>query len=321
MNILGLDVGGANTKTAVLKDGELNEEIFYFPLWKRKNRFKSFIKQVIDDASPDTVALTMTAELSDAFHSKREGVEFILDSVERSFGGGIHVMSTDTEYISVKEARKNYLKVASANWAATARYVAQKYGTGILVDMGSTTTDIIPVKDGRVVARGKTDVERLQSSELIYTGILRTNIAAIIHTIPVKRRGTCVASELYATTADVYKILDEITEEEYICDTADNRGRDDTCCMARLSRVVCADREELRAEEIKEIASYIRRKQMTDVAEAIKKISVETGIERIYACGIGSFLAEEAAEKTGLTDIQGIDISPASALIGLLPKP
>ncbi len=44
-------------------------------------------------------------------------------------------------------------KVASANWLATARWVATRKPECVLVDIGSTTTDIIPVVEGRVAAR------------------------------------------------------------------------------------------------------------------------------------------------------------------------
>ena len=49
----------------------------------------------------------------------------------------------------------------------------------LLIDVGSTTADVVPIVAGRVAATGRNDLERLQAGELVYTGVLRTNLAAI----------------------------------------------------------------------------------------------------------------------------------------------
>ena len=52
--------------------------------------------------------------------------------------------------------------------------VAKLAGDALFVDMGSTTTDIIPIEDGAVANEGYTDAERLLTGELVYTGFTRT---------------------------------------------------------------------------------------------------------------------------------------------------
>src|SRR6185312_2255999 len=82
-------------------------------------------------ASPgDSHAVTMTAELSQAFRTKREGVGFVLDALEAAFPPDrLHVYTVAGQFVSPQEARAAPLTVAASNWAATANWVAQSVPT------------------------------------------------------------------------------------------------------------------------------------------------------------------------------------------------
>ena len=147
----------------------------------------------------DVHAVTMTAELSQMFRTKRDGVAFVLDAMETAFAGAdIDVFTVDGAFVDVAQAMRNPLSVAAANWTATATMVANTFHDGLLIDIGTTTTDIIPIVGGRVVASGRTDPDRLASGELVYTGAVRTAIEAITSEVPLRgghgsrvRRGLC----------------------------------------------------------------------------------------------------------------------------------
>ena len=141
--------------------------------------------------------------------------------------------------------KQDPLGVAAANWAATGWLVAQRVKDCVVVDVGSTSASIIPIVNGQVAARGKTDLDKLICGELVYTGSLRTNVAAIVHSVPVRGEVAGVASELFALSADVHLVLGNITEKQYTCETADGRGKTMPEALARLARVVCADTEML----------------------------------------------------------------------------
>ena len=70
------------------------------------------------------------------------------------------------------------MDIASANWHACAALIAGKHTSALFVDLGSTTTDIVPIVDGKVAARGYTDAQRLAAGELIYTGLVRGFVMA-----------------------------------------------------------------------------------------------------------------------------------------------
>ncbi len=220
--MLGFDVGGVNTKAALVRTqkGKLKETelaVEYFPVWKKPEKIADVLltlKQQLGVDGLDGVGVTMTAELSDAYKTKREGVHQILAAVKKTFPNTtIHVLNSDAQLESTDEAELSPLRVASANWAATGWLVAQLIADCVVVDVGSTSASIIPVLSGKVAARGKTDLDKLICGELVYTGSLRTNVAAIVQSVPIKGGVAGVASELFAQSADVHLVLGNITEE------------------------------------------------------------------------------------------------------------
>jgi len=312
---VALDIGGANLKVAIA-DGEVKEFSHYFPFWRRKDDFENFLREKVGEFLPaDRARVTMTAELADCYRRKDEGIEHILGCVKNVVPNS-KVLSVEGGLLSIEEASSNPYKVASANWVATSLWIAKKFKTGILIDIGSTTTDIIPVKDGGIIAMGKSDLERLQNSELIYSGVLRTNVATIVGEILIGGIPTPVSSERFAITADVYRILGDVSEEGYACETPDGKGKGIEDCMGRIARVVCSDMNEFNEKQIAEIARFIKERQIEEISDSISIISKKTGIDNAFVCGSGAFLADGAAGRVGIS-ARRVDISPARALLEL----
>jgi probable H4MPT-linked C1 transfer pathway protein len=315
--VLGLDIGGANTKAALItvKNGETqNVSVLsqYFPIWKNPQKLVDLLLELTEKlgCAPEVVGVTMTAELSDAYQTKREGITHILSCVQKAFKTlPIYVLTVDTELVTPEFALCAPLKVASANWAATGWIVAQKIPDCVVIDVGSTSTSIIPVKKGAVCAVGKTDLEKLVCGELIYTGSLRTNLAAIVNEIPTKAGKAKVSSELFAQSGDVHLILGNITPKEYTADTTDGRGKSVSEALARLARLVCADTDMLNAQELTEMAFFIYQQQILQVAEGLNKVysrikADKCGLVPIVVTGLGKeFIAKEASKKIGADKI------------------
>ncbi|MFH1789271.1 MAG: hydantoinase/oxoprolinase family protein [Candidatus Altiarchaeota archaeon] len=306
MRYLTLDVGGANLKSAlvVIKDGKTEVESYgydYFPVWKRKD-LTDYLRKASPDSSFDHLAVTFTAEVSDAFPDKKTGVEQIISSVASAFPWkDFLVLSNKGELLTPSQAVSNYLKVASANWYASAYLASRLFGNGIHADMGSTTTDLIPVINGKVSAEGKTDLERLASSELVYTGALRSSLSALSSKAPLNGRLVGVANEYFACTGDVYTLLGLLREKDYISETPDGRGKSRKECMQRIARLFLADGCELDEKQLKDTASYYMQEQLKLLGESIKNIALRDGVgRRIIGSGIGVFLLEKAARKTGM---------------------
>ena len=319
VDVLGYDVGGANTKAALVsvKKGKLlnvKVAVEYFPIWKDPEKLTLILlrlKRSLCVTKLDGLGVTMTAELSDAYQTKREGVNHILGCVKKAFSNvNIYVVSSDAKLESLDVANKEPLGVAAANWVATGWLVAKHLKDCVVVDVGSTSTSIIPIVNGKVVAQGKIDLDKLICGELVYTGSLRTNVATIVKSIPLRNgRAASVASELFALSADVHLVLGNINEKEYTIVTADKRGKTVLEASARLARVVCADTEMLSRQEIIKIAQFIYDEQIGQVAEGLSKVyanakSLTSGKVPVVVTGIGkNFIAWKAAETVGVDAI------------------
>src|SRR4051794_27749744 len=214
---LAVDIGGANTKAVRLHGLSLRTVSRPFEVWRDREALAAVLRDVAAEAGhADAVAITMTAELSDAFRTKREGVAFVLAAAEEALGDrALSVLTTAGELVSLGAARTRPWDVAAANWVATALAVADIYPDALLIDVGSTTADIVPIADGRVAASGHNDLERLLAGELVYTGVLRTNLAAITPRVPVRGEWCSVSSESFAISADVHLVLGHLAQEAY----------------------------------------------------------------------------------------------------------
>ena len=288
--------------------------IKYFPVWKSGKEqlaqvLEKLKKDVVGSAALDGVGVTITAELSDAYQTKKEGIDHVLDSVTEVFGeASTFVLDVEADLLPVKDAREKPLKVASANWAATGWMISQLIKNCIVVDVGSTTTSIIPVLEGKIAAEGKTDLQKLQNGELVYSGSLRTNVAAIVDSIPVRGRDTRVSSELFSQSGDVNLILDNIGKEEYTSETCDGRGKTRREAMARLARVVCADTDMLTEQEIVDMAKFVHIRQVEQIAGGLNQVyeRVKPRLQKgtVVVTGLGrNFLARKAAENSGFENI------------------
>ena len=321
MIALGLDIGGANIKSAT-SDGRCNCRPF--ALWKNKNGLLQELQQLPLPAGirPDIVALTMTAELADCFVTKAEGVEFIIRTVAAAFPDSVlRVWMTSGEFAEPDDAIELSQLVAAANWHALASWAARAVpiGPSLLVDVGSTTTDIIPLLNGIPCPEGFTDLQRLAHSELIYTGVRRTPVCAIVPNVPLLDEThpdatggivawtVPVAAELFATSLDVHLVNGDISDCPQDQNTADNRPATRDAALNRLAHVVCCDRNEISDAQLEHIARHVSGQQIAQIAAAIahrlQYVSNLAGTEpeavQLLLSGSGDWLAERALETCG----------------------
>ena len=303
--MIGLDIGGANTKAAVVDRHRVTRIVSEpFEVWAEPERLSEAIASVVARLNLEgaPVALTTTAELVDVFPSKRDGVLRVLDAAQRALPARrLRVITTAGKLIGLPEARSAPLACAAANWVATAQLVARAVPDAILLDCGSTTTDVIPIAGGEVAARGRTDIERLLEGELVYTGALRTNIAAIVSRVPIGGRPCPVSSELFAISADAHLLRGAITAAQCTCTFPDGRGPSPADVRSRLARVVCADPDQLADGDLDAIAAAVHDAQIAQIAGALQRVAARLpAAAPVIAVGAGSFLAIAAARRCGL---------------------
>ena len=326
-----MDIGGANTKAAWLDGESLRTVSRPFEVWRDREALAAVLRDVaaeVTGGQAAAVAITMTAELSDAFRTKREGVAFVLDAAQDALGDRpLSVLTTAGELVSVAAARAQPWAVAAANWVATALAVAQALPDALLIDVGSTTADIVPIADGRVAATAHNDLERLLAGELVYTGVLRTNLAAIAPRVPVPGGWCPVSSEYFAISADVHLVLGHLPPESYDCPTPDGRSATVAFARERIARLVCSDVEQLDDDEVDAIAAFLHGEQLGQLEDAARRVErVLPADAPVVAVGSGAFLGREVAARLGraVADVPTSwgatagEVAPAAALAALL---
>jgi probable H4MPT-linked C1 transfer pathway protein len=329
--ILGWDIGGVNTKVARLdSDGAVAARSYPYELQRDPAALVPLLaraaREILADRGParpgvrgavgahavgahavgahavTAHAVTMTAELSQFFRTKREGVGFVLDALAAAFPDGtVRAYAVDGRFLDAAAARRDPLAVAASNWAATARLVARAVPDAILVDVGTTTTDVIPIVGGRIAARGRTDPDRLREGELLYLGALRTPVEAIVHRVPFGGGMAGVSAEGFALAGDVHVWRGALDPACYTVPTPDGRPATRDFAGERLARVVCADREMLDADGVTAIADFVADAQVARIVDAVSRLrDRHAGITAAVVTGLGDFLAAAAAARAGL---------------------
>ena len=302
--VIGFDIGGANLKAAH-QDGPTVSR--GFPLWKSPELLAQNLQEMLAEL-PDAnrLAVTMTGELADCFQTKAEGVDAILTAVESvADSRPTFVWQTGAEFVDTTFAREVPMLVAAANWHALATWVGKMVpdGAALLVDIGSTTTDIIPLQNGMPIPTGLTDCERLASGELVYSGAARTPLCAIAHSVPFRGKYCPVAAELFATSLDLYLLLDEISEAPDCHETANGQPTTKHAAWQRMTRMLCCDESEITLEESIELARFFADVQQQRIRGAWKKVLLQLEQDAGRACesllisGSGTFLAQRILQE------------------------
>lgn len=296
MYVIGLDIGGANIKSA---DSDGSAKAVPFELWNSPELLPQALQELLATYQrPDLVAVTMTGELADCFQTKEAGVETILSAVEQAVAPApVVVWQTGAEFLTTDLAREFPLLVAAANWHALATWLGRMIPDhcGLLIDIGSTTTDIIPLEKGIPVPEGLTDVERLLSGELVYTGGRRTPLAMIDRRVPLRGQQCPLAAECFATALDLYLLLGDRPEDPGDTDTANGKPATQADAADRIARSVCCDSTELTRAEAVEIASWLAQQQQQQITQAVDQVlaSMTEVPATVLISGSTVFLAEK----------------------------
>ena len=333
--VIGWDIGGVNTKVALVRDGAvLAARSHPYEIQRDPHALAPLLVSLsrgICAAESDRHAVTMTAELSQMFRTKQEGVAFVLDAITSAFPAAeVNVYTVDGRFLPPADALREPLAVAASNWAATAHVIARDHPDTIVIDIGTTTTDIIPIEHGNVAAIGTTDPGRLASGELVYTGALRTPVEAIAQRVPFGRLLASVSAESFALIADIHLWRGDLDPSDYSVATPDGRPASREFAGERIARVVCADRDLLDDRAISAIADSVADAQIALICHAIRQVRRRhPSVRSAVVTGLGGFIAARAARESGLDVIHladsfgadGARCAPAAAVALLLEQP
>ncbi|PGH55755.1 hydantoinase/oxoprolinase [Azospirillum palustre] len=314
--VIGWDIGGAHLKAAWAEDGRLRDAV-QVPcrLWQGLGELDTALTTILDrlPAGADHV-VTMTGELVDLFDDRTQGVHTLIDRIAAAVPPGrLLVYAGRRGLLSPQEARGQVMDVASANWMATAAVVAKRLPAALLVDMGSTTTDIVPVLDGEVAARGVTDHDRMAVEELLYTGLTRTAVMAMERTALVAGERLPMMAEYFATSADLYRVLGRLDEAADQHPAADNGQKTVEASLRRLARMVGHDAGDYDPAVWRAMAGDLVERQMRRIHDGASRV-LSAGAPPlpsdapVVGAGVGRAVVREVAARLGRPYLDFCDV-------------
>ena len=321
-NTMGWDIGGAHVKAAVINPAGDVIAVYQqpCPLWKGLDQLRNAVTLILQEASASQYqqAITMTGELVDLFEDREDGVKQIIDTMTTLLPQTRCLLFAGlTGFIDAEQVKAvDYQAIASANWLASASFAAQKVGNGLFVDIGSTTTDILLLNDGNVLAQGYTDYQRLRSQELIYTGIVRTAVMAVAQTARDQDQEIGIMAEYFATMADVYRVTGELNELHDQTETADGAEKTMTASARRCSRMIGSDFFPEELTRWRQFAENIRAQQLQKIQQGceyrIKNVDFPKNNPLIGA-GVGRSLVKQIAQSLDYPYLDFADLFPEAA--------
>ena len=327
---IGWDVGGAHLKAALLDTNGALLQVLQVPcaLWRGLPELDAAIDMVLNHFEVKTAlhAITMTGELVDIFANREAGVNAISALMDAKLNGvklffsGARTLADSSCFLILSEVSQSWHSIASANWLASAYFSAHRLQTlkncnyALLVDIGSTTTDFLPIINGQPSCLGFTDATRMQFEELVYTGVIRTPLMALAQQISFNLGATSVAAEFFATSGDVYRLTGDLLVADDMAETADGKDKSIFSSARRIARMVGHDVEDADMITWNRLAEAFKEKQIERLTEVTmvhldRIANTSNGREiSIIGAGVGRFLVKQIAEKMHLTYLDVSDL-------------
>ena len=307
-NVIGWDVGGAHLKAVYIDAaGKLiSVSQVYCPLWRGLHELDGAINQVLTEFHVDehvvTHFVTMTGELADIFPNRHTGVMQIAQFLVQKLSGEVMFYAGKNGFVDYAFAEVHATNIASMNWLASVEVLAHNRPLALLLDIGSTTTDIALVRDGIPQVLAFNDASRLQTDELVYTGVVRTPLMAIAQKISFSGNLVNVTAEQFATAADVYTLTGDLPSNENMAETADGADKSLEACARRIARMIGWDAQDAPLSAWRDLAYAFKQAQLNQIKQAIlRKVDLlnDSGGLCIVGAGVGCFLAAELADALG----------------------
>ncbi|GJE42449.1 hypothetical protein AEGHOMDF_1621 [Methylobacterium soli] len=302
--VIGWDLGGVHVKAALIVGGRVRAVVqTACPLWRGLPALDGTLAGLPDWARGQARhAVTMTGELTDCFKDRTDGVGQIAGWAQAHLPGTVSIYAGRAGFVAPAAAEAAALDIASANWHATAALAGRSASEALLVDIGSTTADLIPIVAGRPAASGYSDAERLETGELVYSGVVRTPLLALTDHAPFGGRRTRLMAETFATTADIYRLTGDLPEGADQQHSADLKGKSNPESEIRLARMIGRDHREGSTSAWRALAEHFAEAQLRPLQDAAATLLSRPDLGAgapLIVCGAGRFLAERLAHRLG----------------------
>ena len=309
--VIGWDIGGAHVKACCLQRGRVVDVAQWpCPLWMGLQHLDAALAQAARRwpmARAAAHVVTMTGEMVDLFPDREAGVRTLATHLAQALPVPPLFYAGEQGFGQAGDAAALWPAIASANWRATATWAArwargQGHATGMLVDIGSTTTDLIAFRDAHLPGPARSDADRLASGELVYHGVVRTPLCALAPRIAFVGRTLNVMNEFFATTADVYRLTGELDPAHDQHASADGAPKDTRATQQRLARMVGLDARDADDARWLSFACAWRAAQVAELGSQLRRVADDQGLpdDAVFvAAGCGAFLLPDVLQAAG----------------------
>jgi probable H4MPT-linked C1 transfer pathway protein len=315
-SVIGWDIGGAHLKAVRIENGHVVRAIqIGSPLWLGPHELeRAFAEASSEIGTASLNVATMTAELCDAFASRAEGVGKIAELALKALPQPVQFYAGPYGFVAADAVGELTKFIASANWHASAALAARRHPDALFVDMGSTTTDLIPIRGGKIATHGYSDAERMANGELVYVGVVRSFLMAGLRLVPFDGLWVPLMNEWFANSSDVYRLLTELPEDADLMATADGRDKSVEASRGRLARMLGRDSSDASPQAWTQVARYFAEAQLraiTDGAHLVLSRGELAEDAPIIGAGIGRFVVRRLAERLRMSYVDFGDLFDA----------
>jgi probable H4MPT-linked C1 transfer pathway protein len=313
-HVLGWDVGGAHVKACLLRDGRVVEVAQWAcPLWQGTEHLERVL-QLARARWPQLGlaqhAVTMTGEMTDLFEHREDGVQriaaILASTLVPTAPDSMRFFAGESNWCRAADVGAHWAQIASANWLATATHAARRVDEGVLIDIGSTTTDLIAVRAGRVLGNSRSDARRLATGELVYHGVVRTPLCALGPRVAWRGVELNVMNEFFATAADVYRLTGELDPAHDLHPSADNAPKNLPATRQRLARMIGMDARDAAPDDWLAFARSWRARQVDELAGQLRRVRDAHALSHsaiAISAGCGDFLVADVLAQAGVRGV------------------
>ncbi len=306
VSYLGIDIGGANLKVIGINADKQVVHVDYSSckIWNSQNFLEKKLLELNALKAPNKIrcGITMSAELCDCFKDREAGAKQILKSCENLVFDYFFYSKSRNLFLK----KDSYKNIISMNWHSIGRFLKKIIKNAIIIDFGSTTTDFIVIKNGKILNKNYDDFSRLNNHELLYTGFTRTPIFGICQQLKIQGKLLSIIPEFFSDTADIYKVIGQLDPKIDIDTTADGLNRSYSSSLRRISRSFGFDYNNNHKLLIKKICLELSLIQISKIYMNLMQIQKKFSAQNfpIIISGVGQKVINDFFKKNGLKTIK-----------------
>ena len=303
---IGWDIGGAHTKISIIDSKKVKTRVFNIELWRNEGLIT--LEKIINnrDIIPTNTShcITLSAEMCDIFSYRTKGINILLSLFKKN---ALNTYVYTNNGIKKMSRLRNVKSAASMNWLATAEFVSKFVDDIIIIDIGSTTTDFIVIKNKIIINKRVDDFTGMKNNELLYLGCLRTPIYAVTEEIKDLKNIYKIIPENFSSLADIYQILNIVDIKNDYSRRLDGRSKTLLNSYKRISRSFGFDYTKNHKNLVDKLCKKIMRihvdKLYASLEKIIKKNSFKNNNVKIASIGIGSQITKNMINRYNLKNI------------------